>query len=257
MRRSGLRSGFRPYGSLVLAPLVQTFKPKIAAQSSEPAAGSVGSAPPAQCTGDFGNGVGRGVAGWRGTDAKSLHRVLATDPRFDTRNLLTGVVSLPGNKYPEWSQTTGFARLVGRIRSLPGVQEAAAVTVRCLRECSRLRFGRTSQEQAAARNTNAPHRFGKITLLSWALLLRVALLQFAGQEKSPITHRNPMGNDYQASLTRTSQKYTFQILGVVGNENVDSLPDTDPDTAAMNRTLLHISAWLCAPGTSRACWSRP
>jgi len=39
---------------------------------------------------------------------KSLNRVLSTDPGFNTRNLLTGIVALPGNKYPDGPKTVGF-----------------------------------------------------------------------------------------------------------------------------------------------------
>ena len=60
---------------------------------------------------------------------KSLHRVLGTDPGFNPHNLLTGVVALPENKYSDGPKQLAFQQqLLSRIRSLPGVQEVAAVT---------------------------------------------------------------------------------------------------------------------------------
>ena len=54
---------------------------------------------------------------------KSLNRVLSTDPGFNTRNLLTGIVALPGNKYPDGPKQLAFQQqLLERINSLPGVR---------------------------------------------------------------------------------------------------------------------------------------
>jgi len=51
---------------------------------------------------------------------KSLNRVLSTDPGFNTRNLLTGIVALPGNKYPDGPKQLAFQQqLLERINSLP------------------------------------------------------------------------------------------------------------------------------------------
>ena len=60
---------------------------------------------------------------------ESLHRVLATDTGFDTRNLLTGAVSLAGNKYSDGPKALAFQKqLLGGIGSLPGVSGSRAVT---------------------------------------------------------------------------------------------------------------------------------
>ena len=60
---------------------------------------------------------------------KSLNRVLSTDPGFNTRNLLTGIVAFPGNKYPDGPKQLAFQQqLLERINRLPGVEQAGAVT---------------------------------------------------------------------------------------------------------------------------------
>ena len=57
---------------------------------------------------------------------KSLQRVLAVDPGFQPGQRLTAQISLPAVKYPNNSARAAFiGGLLGRIRALPGVREAA------------------------------------------------------------------------------------------------------------------------------------
>ena len=60
---------------------------------------------------------------------ESFRRLLSVDPGFDPRDVLTFAVSLPGTRYPRPDQRDRFfAELLDRVRALPGVASAAAVT---------------------------------------------------------------------------------------------------------------------------------
>ena len=124
---------------------------------SQPATGPSGGRPRfrrlrppfAQRPGHFGNGSGGSSACGRGTDAQEFAPCARADPGFDPRNLLTGVVGLPADKYSDGPKQLAFQQqLLSRIRSLPGIEEVAAVTtVPCLeRQYLPLRPGRTPQE---------------------------------------------------------------------------------------------------------------
>ncbi len=60
---------------------------------------------------------------------RSFARLQAIDPGFDSTNLLTVKVSLPGSKYREDHQRVNFFRQsLERIRALPGVSRASAIS---------------------------------------------------------------------------------------------------------------------------------
>ena len=89
---------------------------------------------------------------------KSLHRVLGTDPGFDTRNLLTGVVALPGNKYPDGPKQLAFQQQLLEQNQKPSrsSEQAAAVTTVPMsgsRQHLPLSTWRGIPRTAAARNT--------------------------------------------------------------------------------------------------------
>lgn len=57
----------------------------------------------------------------------SFRKVLAVDPGFTTRGVLTGAVSLPGSRYADADTVRRFtADAVRRVRALPGVKAAGA-----------------------------------------------------------------------------------------------------------------------------------
>jgi putative ABC transport system permease protein len=61
---------------------------------------------------------------------RSLMSLKAVDPGFDTANLLTMRVSLPGEQYPsDAEQLAFFDDTISRIRALPGVRSASATSV--------------------------------------------------------------------------------------------------------------------------------
>ncbi|HEV7905749.1 MAG TPA: ABC transporter permease [Pyrinomonadaceae bacterium] len=60
---------------------------------------------------------------------KSFLRLQAVDPGFQTQNLLTLRVTVPGSKYPKDPQIVGFFRqALERLRSLPDVRSVGAVS---------------------------------------------------------------------------------------------------------------------------------
>ena len=170
---------------------------------------------------------------------KSLHRVLGTDPGFDPHNLLTGVVSLPGNKYSDGPRQLAFQhQLLSRIRSLPGVQDAAAVTtVPMSGSGNTSRFdleghpkSSGGQEYEADTPTVSQNYFSVM-----GIPLRAGRF-FNSQDHDKSTHvvivnqamadmvfpnQDPIGK--RINFTYTNEPNYVQIAGVVGNENVDSL----------------------------------
>jgi putative ABC transport system permease protein len=61
---------------------------------------------------------------------RSLQRLLAVYPGFETQHVLTTRVTIPDAKYPDGVQLGAFFReLVDRVRTLPGVQAAGAVSL--------------------------------------------------------------------------------------------------------------------------------
>jgi putative ABC transport system permease protein len=59
---------------------------------------------------------------------RNFLRLTGDHPGFDAQNLLTARIGLPAVKYPETSQRTLFYRsLLDRVRTLPGVESAAAI----------------------------------------------------------------------------------------------------------------------------------
>jgi putative ABC transport system permease protein len=60
---------------------------------------------------------------------ESFRRLLLVDPGFDPHDVLTVAVSLPDSRYPRPDQRAGFyAELLERVRTVPGVISAAAIT---------------------------------------------------------------------------------------------------------------------------------
>ncbi len=58
---------------------------------------------------------------------RSLVRLQSVDPGFDSKNLLTVRISLPGSRYREDHQVIGFfQQLLGKVKTLPGVRDVSA-----------------------------------------------------------------------------------------------------------------------------------
>ncbi|MBO0720190.1 MAG: ABC transporter permease, partial [Blastocatellia bacterium] len=60
---------------------------------------------------------------------RSLWKLQHVEPGFDSRNVLTAEISLPGNRYRDWQQISHFfQQLIEKVRALPGVNAAGAIS---------------------------------------------------------------------------------------------------------------------------------
>jgi putative ABC transport system permease protein len=60
---------------------------------------------------------------------RSFHRLLSVDPGFDAKQVVSLLLTLPEQRYPEPAQQIGFFRqLLERVRALPGTEAAAMVS---------------------------------------------------------------------------------------------------------------------------------
>ncbi len=59
---------------------------------------------------------------------RSFHRLLSVDPGLNPRNVLTLTFDLPETKYNDQQQMDFYTQLLSRVRTLPGVVSAGAVT---------------------------------------------------------------------------------------------------------------------------------
>jgi putative ABC transport system permease protein len=74
-------------------------------------------------------GLSMAVVIGAGLMVRSLLRLQNVDPGFDPKDVLTMRVTLPGAKYTEyWDQAKFYKQVLDRVRTLPGVTSAAAVT---------------------------------------------------------------------------------------------------------------------------------
>ena len=170
---------------------------------------------------------------------KSLNRVLSTDPGFNTRNLLTGIVALPGNKYPDGPEQLAFQQqLLEQINSLPGVEQAGAVTT--VPMSSRGNTSRFDVEGHPKNSGGQEYEANTPTVSqNYFSLMGIPLRAgrfFSSQDRDQSTHvvvvnqamadmvfpsQNPIGK--RINFTYTNETHYVQIVGVVANENVDSL----------------------------------
>jgi putative ABC transport system permease protein len=174
---------------------------------------------------------------------KSLNRVLNTDPGFNIQNLLTGSIVLPEKKYPDGPSQLAFQRkLLQNINQLPGVEQAAAVTsVPMSGQANTSRFDLEGHPKSSGGMEYEAHS-PTITQNYFSVMgipLRAGrFFNSQDHEKSPhvvivnqamadmvFPNQNPIGK--RINFTYTNEQNYFEILGVVGNENVSSL-DTPP-----------------------------
>jgi len=186
---------------------------------------------------------------------KSLRQVLNQDPGFHTDDLLTLGLAIPEKGYPDGPRQLAFQKnLTKEISALPGVKDVAAVSIVPLSGSGNTsRFDVTGypkasggEEYEASSPTVTPNYFS---------VMGIPLLAgrfFTDQDKSaPVVivnqalvdqvfkGQNPIGK--RINFTYTSEPNLQEIIGVVGNENVDRLDarmqpvvygsfDRDPDS---------------------------
>jgi putative ABC transport system permease protein len=174
---------------------------------------------------------------------KSLKRVLNNDPGFNTENLLTLALSLPDKAYSDGPRQLGFQhQLLQRTNSLPGVKEAAAVTIVPLSGAGNTsRFdllghpksGGGEEYEANTRSITTnylsvmgiPLRAGRFLNATDAEKSTHVIVINQALADAVFPHQDPLGK--QINFTYTSDPNLWQIVGVVGNENVGWL-DRNP-----------------------------
>ena len=174
---------------------------------------------------------------------KSLKRVLNNDPGFNTENLLTLALSLPDKAYSDGPRQLEFQHeLLQRTNSLPGVKEAAAVTIIPLSGAGNTsRFdlvghpksggGQEYEANTRSITTNyfsvmgIPLRAGRFLNATDAEKSTHVIVINQALADAVFPHQDPLGK--QINFTYTSDPNIRQIVGVVGNENVGWL-DRNP-----------------------------
>jgi putative ABC transport system permease protein len=167
---------------------------------------------------------------------KSLKRVLDNDPGFNTENLLTLALSLPDKTYSDGPRQLGFQhQLLQRTNSLPGVKAAAAVTIVPLSGAGNTsRFdlvghpksGGGEEYEANTRSITTnyfsvmgiPLRAGRFLNATDAEKSTHVIVINQALADAVFPHQDPLGK--QINFTYTSDPNVWQIVGVVGNENV-------------------------------------
>lgn len=170
---------------------------------------------------------------------RSLQQVCQQDPGFDTGNLLTLGLALPEKAYPNGPEQQALQRrLLSSVHGLPGVKDVAAVSIVPLSGSGntsrfdleghpRVSGGEEYEASTPTVTTNyfevmrIPLRAGRffnsqdtgkstpVVIVNQALVDEV----FHGQ--------NPIGK--RINYTYTSEPNLHEIIGVVGNENVNRL----------------------------------
>jgi predicted permease len=223
-----------------LAPVLQTFRPGLQRELQEAGRGSVGSGRHLRNVLVISE-MAFAVVLLVGADLmlKSLNRVLHIDPGFDTNNLLTGSVVLPEKKYAGGPKQLAFLQqLMQNTKSLPGVQQAAAVSIVPLSGGANTSnfdvegHPKTAggKEYEAATPTVTQNYFSTMRIP----LRGGRFFNSHDTDKSPpvvivnqaladlvFPNQDPIGK--RLNFTYTNTPNYVQIVGVVGNENVNSL----------------------------------
>jgi putative ABC transport system permease protein len=224
-----------------LAPVVQTFKPSLQRDLQEAGRGTMGSANRRIRTGLVVSQMALAVVLLVGAGLllKSLNRVLHTDPGFNTSNLLTGTVVLPANKYKDGPSQLAFQRrLLQVLDRLPGVEHTVAVTSLPMSgQSNTSRFDVEGHPKASGGEeyeANTPTVTQNYFAVMGIPLRGGRFFNSEDGEKSPhvvivnqamadavFHNQNPVGK--RINFTYTNEVHYLQIVGVVGNENVNRL----------------------------------
>lgn len=173
---------------------------------------------------------------------RSLLRLQSVNPGFDPHNVMTSNVDLPDAKYADPQKAQFFRELIPQLRSLPGVQSAAAIYP--------LPMGgdeiRTTFEIAGrpVPRSEEPHASLRTVTPDYFATLRIPLLQgrdFSERDDVAATpvviinealarqyfpNENPIGKHIKPSVaTSTSQPLMREIVGVVGNVKFRNLSE--------------------------------
>jgi predicted permease len=170
---------------------------------------------------------------------KSLALVMRTDPGFQTSNLLTLQLDLPGKRYPKDADLVAFhRRLLDNLAALPGVRGVATTstlpltggnnTSRFVREGHRTP-GETEAGEANSRDISAdyfrvmgvPLRAGRtFSEHDTAESRHVAIINQTLDDRM-FPGEDPIGQ--RIDFTYTNEPNLWQIVGIVGDENMTAL----------------------------------
>jgi len=166
---------------------------------------------------------------------ESFRRLLAVDPGFDPRNVLTLAVSLPDTGYPSPDQRASFyAELVERVRMLPGVVSAAGITPLPLGGDIATRF--TVEGRPAPAPGQKPRAEYRAVTAGYFETMRIPLRKGrtvdAGDRRGApavavvnetlaaqvFPGQDPLGQRIRIGIgTDDSDPLTFEVVGVVGD----------------------------------------
>ncbi len=170
---------------------------------------------------------------------KSLNRLLAVNPGFDTENLLSFQLSLPTNRYSEANRVVAFQdQLLARIEGLPGVKGAATTDLLPLNG-----GGNTGTLQIEGRPVPPPGEQTEFNIRTvspnYFSVMGIPLVKgrfFTDRDNSDrprmlIINQTmadrvfPDGNALgrRVMFSFDSMKKPWEIVGIVGDENVTSL----------------------------------
>ena len=170
---------------------------------------------------------------------RSLQQVLNQDPGFDTTNLLTLSLAVPEKAYADGPQQQALQRrLLKDIHALPGVRDVAAVSIVPLSGSGNTsRFDLEGHPKASG--SEEYEASTPTVTTNYFEVMRIPLLSgrfFGSQDAEKTTQvvivnqalvdqvfhgHNPIGK--RINFTYTSEPNLREIIGVVGNENVDRL----------------------------------
>jgi putative ABC transport system permease protein len=168
---------------------------------------------------------------------ESFRRLLSVDPGFDPYNVLTLAVSLPDTRYPRPDQRAGFyAELLERVRILPGVISAAAITELPLGGDASIATRFIVEGRPAPAPGQKPRAEYHAVTAGYFETMRIPLKKGrtfdAGdrREASPVAVVNetlaaqvfpgqdPLGQRLTIGIgTDESDPHTFEVVGVVGD----------------------------------------
>jgi len=170
---------------------------------------------------------------------RSLQQVLNQDPGFDTTNLLTLSLAVPEKAYADGPQQQALQRrLLKDIHALPGVRDVAAVSIVPLSGSGNTsRFDLEGHPKASG--SEEYEASTPTVTTNYFEVMRIPLRSgrfFGSQDAEKTTQvvivnqalvdqvfhgHNPIGK--RINFTYTSEPNLREIIGVVGNENVDRL----------------------------------
>ena len=170
---------------------------------------------------------------------RSFHRLLSVDPGLNPRNVLTLTFDLPETKYNNQQQINFYTQLLSRVRTLPGVESAGAVTPLPLSgNNAMITFqieGRPvpkAEEPAADIETATPELFHTLNIP----LLRGRDFSERDDTKAPgvvivneafarkyFPNEDPVGKHMTPGASNGGEPKPLEIIGVVGNVKARSL----------------------------------